>query len=114
MSLPRRLASGRRAPALLAAGVLAVVATLASPAAARIRCDGAFQLIPGFGPHATPYCENTYLAAIARSYGFKVSDEAMRDSPRLKHEVCMQIGHDARLIGICDNDRPDSSDDRAF
>lgn len=90
------------------AALFAVSLAASSPATAAIKCDGPFQVIKGVGRHASNYCEDGYLAAIARSsYGLKVSATAMRNDPGLKHRTCMQIGHDARLVGICSNHRPD-------
>jgi hypothetical protein len=87
---------------------LALACIAPQPAAARIKCNGPFQIIKGIGEHASNYCEDGYLAAIAREFGWKVGDDELRDSPGLKHRICMQIGHDARLIGICANHRPES------
>ena len=38
-------------------------------AEARIRCEGPFQVVPGQGNLATPYCEDEYLAQVARFRG---------------------------------------------
>ncbi len=72
-----------------------------SGAAAAIRCSGQFQIIRGQGKISTPYCEDNFLAMIARSYGWKVSNRAVRQNPGLKARICRHIGHDARLRIIC-------------
>ena len=94
---------------LLAGGVLLVFAGI--PAEAKIRCHGPFQVIRGAGQHATPWCEDNYLARIARSYGWRVSNRAVRQNPELKARICRQIGHDSRLIQICSDHRPDGDHD---
>lgn len=86
--------------AVFAAGVM-LLGTGVLPASAAIQCDGRFQLIRGIGWHTSNYCENTYLARIARSYGWKVSNYSVRENPALKEEICRHIGFDTRLIGIC-------------
>jgi hypothetical protein len=94
------------AKARIGAGLLGLaMLVMATPSHAAIKCDGPFQIIKGYGKHATSYCENKYLAAIARSYGWKVSDQAVRHNPGLQGRICRQIGHDSRLIGICSNHR---------
>jgi hypothetical protein len=42
------------------------------PAAARIECQGNFQ-ITKYGPIATPYCEEEQIAFVARSYRTNVT-----------------------------------------
>jgi hypothetical protein len=69
-------------------------------AEARIACDGPYQIVQG-SPLATPYCEDNYLAAVARGYGIRVSDAAVRQNPSVKAEVCRTVGHDNRVRQIC-------------
>lgn len=110
MQLSARLRARRPASALLLLAGLAgtFVAASSETASAAIRCRGPFQVIKGIGEHASNYCEDGYLAQIARNtYGMNVSATAMRNNPGLKHRTCLAIGHDARLIGICSNHRPD-------
>ncbi len=85
-------------------GVLLAVAMLMvfpSGVEARIQCNGPFQVVRGAGEIATPYCEDEYLARVARSYGIRVSGGAIRRSPSRKEEVCRAIGHDSRVYDIC-------------
>ncbi len=89
---------------LVAAATAAVLAALAfvptHRAEARIVCDGAYQIVQG-SPLATPYCEDNYLAAVARGYGIRVSDVSVRQNPSIKAEVCRVVGHDNRVRNIC-------------
>ena len=89
----------------LAISALVFLSTMPQPADAKIRCEGPFQIIKGVGHHATPYCEDNYLARIARSYGWKVSNRSVRNNPSVKARICRQIGHDSRLIEICSDHR---------
>ena len=67
---------------------------------ARIVCDGNFQIVNGL-PVSTPYCRDRNLARVARSYGWRVSDEAIRYSESTKAQVCRAIGHDNRVSEAC-------------
>jgi hypothetical protein len=69
-------------------------------AEARIACDGPYQIVQG-SALATPYCEDNYLATVARGYGIRVSDVAVRQNPNVKAEVCRTVGHDNRVRQIC-------------
>ena len=80
---------------------------LAAPAQARIVCHGDLQVIPGHGEVSTPYCENANLAAVARSYGMRVSAAEIRNSPSTKQHVCHFIGHDNRVKDACIGYMPD-------
>ncbi len=81
-------------------------AITALPAHAKIRCDGPYQIVAG-SPLATPYCEDNYLAAVARGYGIGVSGAAIRHNYNTKQHVCHQIGHDIRVASICAGMRPE-------
>ncbi len=94
------------------AAALAVALLIATPSdvEARIKCNGPFQIVRGAGEIATPYCEDEYLAEVARSYGMRVSGRAIRQNPSRKEEVCRTIGHDSRVYDICLNYRDDGRD----
>ncbi len=93
----RLLANG-----LILAGLAATVTMAVSAEAhAGIKCSGQFQVIRGNGQIATPYCEDEYLARVARGYGARVSGAAIRRSTSRKHEICRFVGHDSRVSGIC-------------
>lgn len=82
-----------------AACASALLLAAASPAWA-IECAGQFQIVKG-QKIATPYCEDGYLAKIARGYGSKVSADEIRYTPGRKAEICRFIGTDHRLLEIC-------------
>lgn len=91
-----RLKTG--AAALAVTALLAVA--LAAPAAARIECQGNFQ-ITKYGPIATPYCEEEQIAYVAQSYGWKVTAAEVHNNPLKKVYLCQVIGYDNRLKGSC-------------
>ncbi len=95
---------------MMGTGILTMFIVLAGSfsADAAIRCKGQFQIVKGQGRISTPYCQDNYLASIARrSYGYKVSSRAVRQNPNLKARICRHIGHDSRLTGICSSYRHD-------
>jgi hypothetical protein len=64
--------------------------------------------MPGTGPgrgrhsHLDPYCEDGYLAHVARtSYGMQVTAALLRSNPAAKDDVCLAIGRDTRIAHIC-------------
>jgi hypothetical protein len=83
----------------LAATALLAVA-LAGPAAARMECQGNFQ-ITKYGPIATPYCEEEQIAYVAQSRGWKVSAAEVHNNPLKKVYLCQVLGWDNRLKGSC-------------
>jgi hypothetical protein len=68
--------------------------------AAAIVCEGPYQVVGG-NSISTPYCQDSYLAKVARSYGVRVSDAEVRENPGTKIRLCRFIGYDNRLSGIC-------------
>jgi hypothetical protein len=89
-----------------ATAVLSAVAfPLADQAQARIVCNGPYQMVQGSAV-ATPYCEDNYAASVARGYGMRVSDAAVRQNPSVKAEVCRWFGHDNRIRQICSSYQP--------
>lgn len=86
------------------AGVAAAAAVLASaaadPAEARIRCRDGFQQVAG-NWISTPYCRDNQLAAVARQYGFRVSNVAIRENPNLKRHICRFVMSDIRVRETC-------------
>jgi len=75
-------------------------------AEARIVCDGNFQIVNGL-PVSTPYCREMTLGRVARGYGWRVTDEAIRYSESTKSQVCRAIGHDNRVHEACSPYRHD-------
>jgi hypothetical protein len=92
----------------LALGVYGAALVLAGTAAeARIECRDGFQ-VSGGREISTPYCNDDYLAKIARGKGYNVTADAVRNSPSLKNEICRWIGHDIRIRDYCpEEDGPD-------
>ena len=82
------------------AAVAALVAFGSAPAEAKIACQKGFQNVAG-SQLATPYCQDLYVAQVARAYGIKVSDEAIRNNPNTKRNVCQLIGRDNRVHIAC-------------
>jgi len=71
------------------------------PAAARILCDGEFQ-ISKYGPIATPYCGDQVIARVANEYGWRQSAAQVGSNPLAKVYVCQTLGsYDWRLQGPC-------------
>ena len=86
----------------LVLSLIAGVAWVSMPEsiAAKIRCQGAYQIIQG-SLHATPWCEDEYLARVARSYGMRISGRQVRQDPFAKERACRLAGHDTRVRDIC-------------
>jgi hypothetical protein len=95
--------------AICGLSVAALTASAIASAEARIRCDGEFQVNSG-QRIATPYCEDSYLAQVARSYGSRVSAAQLRNSVFEKTRVCRFVGADIRVRSICDPYRGDFRD----
>ncbi len=79
---------------------LAIGAISAGPLQAAIRCDGAYQ-INSLGEFHSPYCEDGYLAQVARSFGWRVSGDQIRANYGLKAEICRALGFDSRILETC-------------
>jgi hypothetical protein len=84
--------------AVLASGALMLM--LVQSHAERIVCDGNYQVVNGQAL-ATPYCRDLNLAHVARSYGWTVTDEAIRYSESTKAQACRAIGFDNRVQEVC-------------
>jgi hypothetical protein len=85
------------ASVLLASGLLMLAQSGAQAAPV---CDGNFQAVNG-QPVATLYCREMNLARVARTRGWRVSDEAIRYSESTKASVCRAIGTDNRVQEVC-------------
>lgn len=92
---------------VLAASAGASVALIAAPvpADARIVCRNDMQRVAG-NYISTPYCQDEYVARVAREYGMKASAARVRDNPNYKREVCRLIGNDIRVSEFCMNENP--------
>lgn len=91
---------------IVAMTAVTMLPLLATGAEAKIRCDGPYQ-ITGGGQIRTPYCEDNYLADVARGYGIKVAKSEIRHNFNAKRRVCEVIGHDNRVAEICTGMRPE-------
>lgn len=80
--------------------VPAMLTAAAIPAEAKIQCSKGYQNVAG-SMIATPYCQDNYVGAVAREYGLKVSDAAIRENPNLKRHVCQLVGRDIRIYQTC-------------
>jgi dienelactone hydrolase len=89
-----------------AASVLALAAFAATPAAA-IDCEGNFQVQKNGNRIATPFCQDGYLAIVAREYGMKVSAQGIRYNPSIKERACRFVGDDNRVRDTCTGYRND-------
>jgi hypothetical protein len=86
-------------PATLVVTVLLAVA-VASPAEAKIQCQGNFQ-VTKYGLISTPYCEEEQIARVAQSYGARVTGAEVRNNALKKVYLCQVYGYDTRLKGSC-------------
>jgi len=78
-----------------------IAAALATPAAA-ITCQNGAQKVQGSWI-ATPYCQDLYLAQVARESGFPASVEKIRNNPNYKKELCRSVFSDIRVTDTCLN-----------
>ena len=84
---------------LLATDVAATI--IATPASA-IKCVKGYQRVQG-NLLATPYCQDQYLAQVAREYGIRASASKIRNNPNFKKEVCRTVFTDIRVQMTCLN-----------
>ena len=90
----------RQAGVISLATVVLLSAASLHPAAARILCNGEFQ-ITKYGPIATPYCGDQVIARVANSYGWRDSAAQVGSNPLAKVYICQTLGTDWRLQGPC-------------
>ncbi len=79
---------------------IAGLALAAAPAQARITCQNGYQVVDG-NLIATPYCQDSLLAQVAREYGTRVSARTIRNNPLRKRDVCRLVGQDIRVQTNC-------------
>lgn len=89
-----------RTLATLALATASIAAITAAPASAMMMCEGPYQIVEGRSL-ATPFCEDNYLAKVARKYGMRVSGKQIRWNASLKSDACRLAGHDNRVSSIC-------------
>ena len=49
----------------------------------------------------TPYCQDDYLAEVAREFGFKASAARILQQPNFKKEICRFVFEDIRVQITC-------------
>lgn len=98
----RELSSRAAQRVSLAAGAAIVSATIvfALPADAKIRCSDGYQAVSG-SHVSTPYCQDEYVAQVAREYGVRTSGAQIRGNPQHKLDVCRLVGRDNRVSQAC-------------
>lgn len=85
--------------------VLGLATLSAMPSEAAIKCNGAYQL-NSQGEFHSPYCEDGYLAQVARTFGWRVTGDQIRANYGLKADICRAIGFDSRILETCAAYRP--------
>jgi hypothetical protein len=78
----------------------ALFVTMTNSVAAKIECRKGAQRVKSEWL-VTPYCQDAYLAEVAREYGVKASPSAIRNNPNFKRQVCIIVGHDIRVQLTC-------------
>lgn len=86
---------------LISAATLALFGLGAAAPASAIECEGNYQIQKNGNQIATPYCQDGYLAIVAREYGMRVSAEAIRYNPSVKAQACRLAGYDNRVRDTC-------------
>jgi hypothetical protein len=90
------------------AAASAASAFVCGTAEARIVCRDGYQ-VSGGQEISTPYCNDEYLAQVARERGTKVSAAEVRNNPNRKDEICRHIGYDIRIREYCPSDSDSDS-----
>ena len=85
---------------LFGLGPMMMILVLATPAHA-IECNRGLQAING-DLISTPYCQDAYLAEVAREYGLKASAAQIRNNPNFKKEICRTVFTDNRVQLTCE------------
>ena len=93
--MSKQLKTATRVAVLLAAAVAA------GPAAA-ITCHNGSQQVQG-NWIATPYCQDLYLAQVARERGYPAALDKIRNNPNYKKELCRSVFTDIRVTDTCLN-----------
>jgi hypothetical protein len=95
MEMERKMRSKLIAAACFVGGF-----AVAGPASA-IECEGNYQIQSNGNQIATPYCQDGYLAIVAREYGVRVSSDEIRHNPGEKESICRLMGNDNRVRDTC-------------
>lgn len=78
----------------------ALAALMVVPAHA-IQCRGNFQVQANGNHIATPYCQDNYLAEVAREYNITTCADCIRSSLTEKNSVCSLLRFDIRVQDSC-------------
>ena len=84
-----------------AASKEAVASAPAARSASAIECEGNFQVQKNGNRIATPYCQDGYLAIVAREYGMKISGKDIRQDYGERQRACRLVGEDNRVRDAC-------------
>jgi len=84
----------------LSCAAVFAAAVFVAPASAAINCKRGNQLVSGQWI-ATPYCQDQYLAEVARKSGFKASAAKIRNNPNYKKNLCQYMYSDIRVQQTC-------------
>lgn len=84
----------------------AVTSAPAAGSARAIECEGNFQVQKNGNRIATPYCQDDYLAIIARKYGMRISGKGIRQDDSEKQRACRLVGGDNRVRDACSQYHP--------
>ncbi len=79
-----------------------VAAIAAATPASAIECRQGTQRVQG-NWIATPYCQDQYLAQVARERGMRASAAKIRNNPNYKKELCRTLYTDIRVQTTCLN-----------
>ncbi len=85
---------------IASAATATTTAVMLTPASAAIQCNGRYQIVKG-SEIQTPYCEDNYIAYVARLHGVRVAARTVRHNPNVKANVCRAIGSDIRVNDLC-------------
>ena len=89
--------------AVMGAGVVVVGN---GPADARVVCEQGYRILKNGQRLGTPYCQDLYLAKIAREFGVRVAAREILNNPNKKRDVCRFMGWDIRVQHICESALP--------
>jgi len=84
-----------------AASPKAVTPAPAAGSGSAIECEGNFQVQKNGNQIATPYCQDDYLAIVAREYGMRVTGKDIRQGHDERQRACNLAGEDNRVRDAC-------------
>jgi hypothetical protein len=81
-------------------GLVTLIVISGTPAHA-IECVRGLQSVNG-DLISTPFCQDAYLAEVAREYGLKASAAEIRNNPNFKKDICRTVFADIRVQATCE------------